>query len=88
MYIYKSSKFKTITAVNVGVHLPLIQQGLSLVARTLNISRSSVRRVYKGSGRNRVTSEREDRFIVLASQEIDVSLLIFSNSYERYVDVS
>lgn len=59
----------------------LLQQGFSqrVVARRLNLSRSAVRRVYQrfletgeyrrrsGSGRQRVTSERDDRFIVTSA---------------------
>lgn len=59
----------------------LLQGGLSqrIVARRLNLSRSSVKRVYRrfletgdfirrpGSGRNRATSDRDDRFMVSTS---------------------
>lgn len=59
----------------------LLQEGLSqrVVARRLNLSRSAVRRVYQrfletglyrrrsGSGRQRITSQIDDRFIVTSS---------------------
>lgn len=59
----------------------LLQQGLSqrVVARRLNLSRSAVRRVYQrfletgqyrrrsGSGRHRVTTQRDDRFLVVSA---------------------
>lgn len=70
-----------ITEVEAAQVVTLLQEGLSqrVVARRLNLSRSAVRRVYarfletgqyrrrSGSGRHRVTSQRDDRFIVTSA---------------------
>lgn len=70
-----------LTETECAAIVTLLEDGRSqvYVARTLSVSRSTVQNVYRrwletgahrrraGSGRRRITSQRDDRFIVLAS---------------------